>query len=241
MRGFGFRRVFRRGFPLGVYRYLRERLLQPYVHFLLRRASRARGSAFTVVQIGAKDGIHTDPISSLVRELGWAGVLVEPNPHNFLLLQEHYRAFPQIKLENAAIAAEDGTVQLYRPKELLDGSHNPLKGKDSLHPESFSKYSWMAENWADLVEPIEVPALCLDSLFEKYSLREIHFFVCDTEGHDKVILDQLDLSRFAPSFIQFEFVHLGSQEVATLVQRLRSHGYRVLYLRWDIFAYHTKA
>lgn len=234
---FWWNRIFRRTFFLGIYRKVREVVLTPYAHRLLRKAAQQRGAGFVVVQAGANDGKLQDPVSKLARELGWSGVLVEPNPANFSKLQQTYRGYPQMRLEQAAITTENGTVTLFCARAMEDGSHNPLVGTDTLHPEHHEKLSWIHKDWKDLVEPIEVPAITLSSLLEKHGLTAVDFFVTDTEGHDKAILDQIDLQTLRPRFIQFEFIHLSKGDRAELCQRLRANGYRLLSLRWDVFAY----
>jgi FkbM family methyltransferase len=231
------RRIFRTTFVIGIYRKLREIAIVPYTHRLLRQASDRRGSAFTVVQVGAHDGNLLDPLSVLVRRHRWSGVLVEPNPENFKKLQETYRDHPQIRLEQAAISDQDSTVTLYRPKPLPGGEPNPFIGQDTLHPENHRKLAWIDGDWQNLIEPIDVPCLTLATLLAKHAVTEIDFFLTDTEGHDLIILDQLDFDSAPPQFLQFEFIHMAKDELKEFTDRLRGHGYKLLYLRWDIFAY----
>jgi FkbM family methyltransferase len=237
---FFLRRLFRRTFFLGAFRKLRELVLRPYAHRLLARAAAQRGAAFTVLQIGANDGVSLDPLSSLVRKHRWSGVLVEPNPVNFEKLQHTYADHPQIRLERAAITTHDGTVTLYRPLDLPDGSKSPLHGSDTLDLNVTSKLAWVSEDWRSMMEPVEVPAMRLATLLEKHGLTEIDFLLTDTEGHDKIILDQVDLETLRPRFIQFEFIHIPQADLQELKARLRRHGYRLLPLRWDIFAYQSR-
>jgi FkbM family methyltransferase len=235
--GIQLRRVFRRTFVIGIARKLRELIVRPYVHRLLAQATRRFGTAFTVVQVGANDGVMDDPLSGLIFQHRWSGVLVEPNPRNFAKLRQTYREHPQVRLEESAITERPGSVTLYRPIEMPDGEPNPFRGLDSMCPSHFETLSWIDKDWQRYVEQVQVPSMTLASLFEKHSLREVHFFLTDTEGYDKIILDQLDNSGVRPPFLQFEYIHMPGPELAELKSRLRSQGYRLLGLRWDIFAY----
>lgn len=235
--GFWVRRVFRRTFVIGIFRKLRELAVRPYTHHLLARASQKLGAAFTVVQIGANDGVLDDPLSPLIFRHRWSGVLVEPNPRNFAKLRKTYQDQPQIRLEQAAITESEGTVTLYCPIELPDGEPNPFRGLDSLSVSHFEANAWIDSDWRRYVDEIEVPSITLTRLFEKHGLEDVHFFLTDTEGYDKAILDQLDRSGVRPPFLQFEYINLPGPELAELKARLRSQGYRLLGLRWDIFAY----
>ena len=231
------RRIFRRTFVLGIYRRVRELVMVPYVHRILERASAERGAGFTVLQIGANDGVSLDPLSSLVRKHGWSGVLVEPNPVNFEKLQQTYANQPQVRLERAAITTHDGTVTLYRPRDLPDGSKSPLHGSDTLDLGVTAKLAWVSKDWQSMMEPVEVPAMRLTTLLGKHGLTEVDFLLTDTEGHDKVILDQVDFQTLRPRFLQFEFIHIEASGLTELKARLRANGYTLIPLRWDIFAY----
>lgn len=235
--GFWVRRVCRRTFVVGIFRKLRELAVRPYTHWLLAQASRDYGAAFTVVQVGAHDGQLYDPLSALVFRHRWSGVLVEPNPRNFEKLRQTYRDQPQIRLEQAAITESEGTVTLYRPVAMPDGGLNPFRGLDSLFLSHFEEMAWIDKDWRQFVEEVEVPSLTLSGLLEKHHLETVHFFLTDTEGCDKAILDQLDRSGLQPTFLQFEFINIPGPELSELKARLRGQGYTLLGLRWDIFAY----
>lgn len=234
---FWVRRILRRAFLVGIYRRLREAINQPRVHRRLAQASAQKGQAFTVVQIGAHDGQLLDPLSPLVHRYGWSGVLVEPNPHNVEKLRETYRHCPQIRIEPCAITERDGTATLYRPIAMPGGRPNPFLGQESLKPEHFQALAWIDEDWPQLVEAIEVPSLSLATLLHKHGIAEVDFFLTDTEGYDKVILDQLEATGLRPRFLQFEYINMSGGELTELKDRLRRQGYRWLGLRWDLFAF----
>src|SRR4051812_34422848 len=69
---------------------------------------------FTFIQIGANDGVSNDPIRRYVVEYGFKGVLIEPQPDVFTRLKANYSGMPGITFENAAIAACDGEIEMYR-------------------------------------------------------------------------------------------------------------------------------
>src|SRR5437773_4508030 len=55
---------------------------------------------FTFVQIGASDGVRSDPIHQYVTKYHWRGVLVEPQRDVFRSLCANYSAETQLRFEN---------------------------------------------------------------------------------------------------------------------------------------------
>ena len=78
----------------------------------VRELMRRQDSIF-FVQIGAHDGRTLDPISPYVREFGWKGLLIEPQPNVFAQLQVNYADRPDLILENVAIGEKEGTLRLH--------------------------------------------------------------------------------------------------------------------------------
>ena len=68
------------------------------------------------------------------------------------------------------------------------------------------------DDWHPISQSKELPSLTLEQLFKKHEVRHIDVLYLDTEGHDWVILSQLDLTRYAPNVIIYEHVHLNEQE-----------------------------
>src|SRR5688500_11709303 len=71
----------------------------------------------TFVQIGAYDGQANDPLVDVATELGWRGVLVEPQPRAFAKLQAFHARRPQFFLKRAAIGPNSEPRLLYSLRE----------------------------------------------------------------------------------------------------------------------------
>ena len=71
------------------------------------RFSEAHGRRVTFLQVGASDGLRWDPIRSFIVRDAWDGILVEPLPSVFDLLQSNYGYVKKSKLVfvNAAISS----------------------------------------------------------------------------------------------------------------------------------------
>lgn len=211
-----------------------EKLKWHKIDKTIRDYSRTKENDMTVLQIGANDGIHSDPINKYIVNLGWSGVLVEPVPSNFEELKQTYKDKPNVRLLQAAITDKDGTVAMHTPLRHADSS--PLRGKDSMHRSVINKHRWLVYDFDELVEEIEVPALSVPSLLAITGLVEIDFLAVDTEGHDAVILNQFDLEKSPPHFILYEHCHLPSADQKDIANRLGDIGYSTTELRRDTFA-----
>lgn len=193
-----------------------------------------RGDDFFVLQIGAHDGVRSDPLNRLINKHNWQGLLVEPVPAYFERLQANYRDHTLLQMARVAITNHDGEAVLHAVKPPSGSSR--LEGCDSLDREAIKRTEWVTKNPSRLIKAMTVPAMRLQTLLDAYEVPHIDYFVIDAEGHDKIILDQLDFSRYSPKFILYEYNHLNSKDRRELVVRLRNQGYDLTTLKRDIFA-----
>src|SRR5262245_11123069 len=72
--------------------------------------SRSLGGKVTFLQVGANDGLRNDPIREFVVRDRWSGLLVEPLPDVFEMLQRNYRHVQggRLVFVNAAVSDADG-------------------------------------------------------------------------------------------------------------------------------------
>jgi hypothetical protein len=71
------------------------------------------GPELTFVQIGAYDGVSTDPLRKYIERCGWRGVMLEPQPGPAKELRALYRDNPRIVILEAALDSERRTRNLY--------------------------------------------------------------------------------------------------------------------------------
>jgi hypothetical protein len=67
-------------------------------------------------------------------------------------------------------------------------------------------------------------------------LARIDVLWIDTEGHDAIVLDQVDLEHWRPGLIVFEHKHLTDVDHERCRGRLRDAGYRLEAGRIDTIA-----
>jgi FkbM family methyltransferase len=200
-----------------------------------------RSENFFFVQIGAYDGLESDPIRASVRERRWSGIFVEPQPDAFERLKRNYANIPNLIFENIAIAACEGFLPLYKLRvefaHLFHGDHRTLSSFDREH---------VMKHLAERVDPgraleaIQVPCLTFSGLLAKYAVQRIDLLQIDAEGYDYEILKIVEFGESKPQIIRFEHAHLASTEKGECIEFLISQGYRVVTGAYDMVAFQSR-
>lgn len=195
-----------------------------------RFANLLKAARGTFLHIGANDGNSPDDqaFHSLYSNRDWTKVLVEPNPHAAATLGRFVRDMPNIRIIEAAIsdATEEKQMTMYKRSRL-----------SSLSPEHT-----VPIQESDPGE--DVPVQCLDgpSLFRTAALSEVDVLVCDTEGHDRIVLEQV-FRCTRPRGICVEFANLALADRIAVIEDLEASGYRWCWapLSLDIVAVRDQA
>lgn len=183
-----------------------------------------RCSDFTVIQIGANDGVSNDPIRRFILKYGFRGVLVEPQPEVFARLQRNYSGTPGLVFENAAIARQDGEIPLYRFRKT---AAIPAWA-DGLA--SFSRETLVnnCQGVKGEVETIQVPTLTFATLLSKHAFQHVDLLQIDAEGFDYEIIKMIDFAAMLPNIIHFEHGLLDEQTRYDCLRYLNRNGYTVM-------------
>ncbi|MBC6994129.1 FkbM family methyltransferase [Neolewinella lacunae] len=199
------------------------------------------GHPAQIVQIGSNDGKTGDPLYPLFQRYpAWRGLLVEPLPATFARLQENYPDRERFQLANVAI--NDGTALPFYyvdPRAKTDLPDLPY-----WYEQLGSFYRGHIEKELDgvltpYVRTTTVEGITLADLLARHNIAGIDLLHIDTEGYDWKILGQLDLSRYAPTFILYEAQHLAAEELAAAAAFLAPQ-YRVFQTSIDHLAVHRK-
>lgn len=188
------------------------------------------------IQIGANDGISNDPLHEFIVRFHWQGVLIEPLPHAFRMLQQTYAAYPQLRLINAAIAEHDGVQPFYT----IDADENTFEKAHQFS--SFRRESLLGQtDWVpDVAQRIietEVQCLSFDTLIQSIGERSVDILQIDAEGYDLAILRMIDFTRMRPSIICYEHVQMTKSERNEAADLLIRNGYRVSADNLDTVGY----
>ena len=199
---------------------------------------------FFILQIGANDGIESDPVRHALVKNKWSALLIEPQPEFFERLRHNYKDVPSIRFQCCAIAEYAGEIDLFRipPELIFSGTFKPwMGGCASLYLDR-GPFSKGDAKWGELLNAhltnIRVSCLTLADVISQNNIPRIDVFVVDAEGGDWMILKQLDLRAFTPKFILYEFSHLNNDERLDSITHLRASGYCVYInnTRTDVLA-----
>ena len=184
-----------------------------------------------VLQIGAMDGFSFDDIRGHLENYKWNELLVEPIPEVFNLLRNNLKHRVNCVFENSAITCENKLVSMITvDKKTIDENnlHPGYQGMSALFPlkngfgTDYERDIFVKDNLATIVE---VNGITLDTLFSKHHIQKLDVFICDAEGYDWSIFDQMDLDIFRPLFIRLEYINLTKEEQDKTIEKLKKYNY----------------
>ncbi len=188
-------------------------------------AAQEQRGPFRFIQVGACDGVTSDPIRDRVRRGHWSGVLVEPQRLEFENLRHNYATeADRLIFENVAICDQRGTRTLYSVKaDCIEAnwqrgiaSFFPISGIDPAH-----------------ILTQTVPCITFDELLRRHRIEHINLLQVDVEGYDYEILKLAHLERFRPDLIRYEHRHLSLGDADACRAYLRRNHYDVLPMQYD--------
>ena len=194
----------------------------------------ARGQEITLLQVGACDGTYNDPIRHHVIKGSTRAILIEPNPLAFARLEKTYAGLPNVTLIQTAIGEQDGDATLYRVKK-TDKTGSEVDW--TLQIASF--YLAHLERHGiepDQIERITVPCRSLSSLVADLGLTKVDLLQIDAEGFDAEVVRMALKMSMPPDCINFEHVHLRTEDRQPLFDLLKANGYLLSYDVWNILA-----
>jgi FkbM family methyltransferase len=195
-----------------------------------------------IVQVGANDGSHSDPIHRFLMSHPHrtTALLIEPQPELIAYLTAAYADHPGASIYNGAIGSGDQLV-LYRIRpELWDSFRvSYLKGAPAYCAPSGLTSAHRAHVVAaaarhlkgkiaaeDAVEEVRVPSAQLKPLLDERGFpAPIHLLQVDAEGADDQVLYACNIDALRPALINFESKHLDTARQAALETYLSRHGY----------------
>ena len=164
------------------------------------------------VEFGACDGLHYSNTLHLEKELGWRGILAEPNKSYFKSLENNRN----VSLVNRAVWKETGLE--------LDFTEVSAGGLSGL-TQSFRSAKSLRKRTKIGAITYRVKTISLNDLLESNNCPyQFDFLSIDTEGSELEILEKFDLNKYEPKVIVTEFY--GLEESTLLTQFILSFGYK---------------
>lgn len=194
---------------------------------MLDRYSR-QSSAVFYLQIGACDGVQSDPINKFIRRDGWTGISVEPVKYLYDQLVANYKGVDNLIFENAAITDTDTTKDFYYIHDPNGALPAWKKGLGSFNPHSIP-----LEDQKYMVKD-QISCLTVTSLLDKHDVKEVNLLLIDTEGYDYEVLKLIDFNRIRPDILIYEWCTLNLHDHNESIRLLRSHGYSVYKKETDM-------
>jgi FkbM family methyltransferase len=201
--------------------------------------SRAVGPSFTVVQVGANDGINHDPIHKFIKRDRWNGVLLEPQKYVYdKFLSKLYLKHPNLSTLNAAMGEENGEASIYKigfsesrwatglttfdlptlEKAFTSGHVQRKCAKEGLEVPTDTSTHIIEE---------KVKITSSESLLADYKIEKVDLLMIDTEGFDYEIIKLFKIEKTAPQMIIFEHSHLSDTDYSECTRHLIKNGYSV--------------
>lgn len=213
-------------------------------------ANLGKQRTFSIVEVGAYIGdTPNDPLFPFLNKQmkeragtdAMKVVLIEPIKEYFDQLRANYGNSPSIQFENIAIAATDGTLEMYRlaVDPVKHGYPEWLSQMSSLSKERmeevWDRYEKFPEYKKFYLEnrTVEVVrSMPLRQLLKKHDIKELDLLQIDAEGYDFEILKTLDFAAVKPRFINYERVLLKPADEAECRQMLEKQGY--VLVDWEV-------
>ncbi|MDD4349128.1 MAG: FkbM family methyltransferase [Opitutales bacterium] len=200
---------------------------------IIEREMAIQGNAATVVQIGAFDGVSNDFLYDSIKKVGSPALLVEPQPEPFQSLVKNYEGQAHVSFERVAIADYDGVLPMYRIKE----AYHPFirlapqftsPNRQHIVNALSGSIPGIPSDTDACIEEFDVPCLTLQSLFERHQIHKISVLQVDTEGYDYRIIKMLDFTKYRPTIINFEVVHMTRLQIDEIMWMLYRNGYKIM-------------
>jgi len=155
---------------------------------------------------------------------GWGGIIVEP-VKRYLDSLERYE---HVSYVNAAVDVTPGmrSMNVYK-QEVVDRDH------DFAGMSSFDEYV-IPQN-KHLVDKIEAVTITYQDVLNSAPIPKVDFLKIDTEGHDRVILEQVIYEGpHRPNLIKVEHCHV--KQALDMASFLEEREYLVFFEQRDIYA-----
>ena len=208
-----------------------------------------RKDNFFFIQIGANDGVMSDPINEYVFGYGWQGILIEPIDYYYKQLKKQYEGQAGLHFEKLAIGDGRRNIDIFRLNEDIINKNLPdqkwLHGQCSFIRENIEnevrkklvpKYPEIANLLINNIIVEKIYCISFGELLSKYNIQYVDLLQIDTQGFDYHIIKSIDFNIIKPSMINYESM-FDSSEKLSCEKKLKRYGYTLIQHDLDTFAY----
>lgn len=183
------------------------------------------GANCTFLQIGAYDGISTDPLRKFIERFGWRGVMLEPQPGPARQLRELYPEGSGVEILEAALDCERRMRSLFT----IDSDTVPtwVGSMASFDRAQIIKHEALVPGIAEMIQEIQVTCVTMGDALDRLGSDRLDILQIDAEGADGYLLSLFPFDRIRPAIIHWEVKHLSKEDQEDTLDLLCGHGYRI--------------
>lgn len=175
------------------------------------------------------DGLTFDQdLHEAIMRHAWEGLFIEPMPKEFEHLKYNYRYRKGLKFCNWAVDDLRGERNLHHAI-LNENSPSWHRGLGSFRPER-NALTTMRLDWT------QVHCERLDEILTAYGIPHFDVLQIDTEGHDWVVLEQVDLDKRGVRVAKVEIALLTENEKALACEKFSAAGFQLQRHGMDLIA-----
>lgn len=178
------------------------------------------------LDIGANDGITYSNVRQLALN-GWGGVLLEPSPKAYFRLVQNYNQFENIQTFFFGISDKNEQMEFYDSGDWIDKPGTPPSLLSSLHPDHKDRFYGM--NWEKIICNFVKFDFFLDLLGSRC---KFDFISIDVEGHEMVVLNQMNLDSLGCSLICLEHAD-DANRYSQMIEYCSRFGLTVIWKNRD--------
>jgi FkbM family methyltransferase len=183
------------------------------------------GPDLSFIQVGAYDGVSTDPLRKYIEPGGWRGVMLEPQPGPASRLRDLYRDNPGIVVLEAALDRQPGTRSLYTVES--EAVPTWAGGMASFDKDHILKHDYLIPGIAAMVRELTVPCITFDEVLARLPSERLDLLQIDAEGGDGFILSLFPFDKVRPALVHWEIKNMTRPQQEEALDLLGRHGYRI--------------
>lgn len=147
----------------------------------------------TYLEMGAMDGVKFSNTKFFEDYLGWSGILIEPHPNNFYLLEQQR---PYNKLFNHLVSDKEEEVEF-----IYTNSHHSSVSciKETMPKDHDTNYFNTVETKSLKMIPTK-----MDKIFKDAKVEHIDLFILDVEGHELNVLKTINFEEISIGLFMIE-------------------------------------
>src|SRR5262249_35582607 len=136
------------------------------------------------VQVGANDGVTSDPLHAHAGKHGWSGLAIEAVDEFFQQLTRNYAELPAVRCAKALCAETRMPLAFFKVKSVDQLPSPELRGISSLSRDVIRGHFDSEEAFREFAEEISLEAVPLDDVMKAHDVGRVDILLIDTEGAD---------------------------------------------------------